>query len=118
MKTLNNYSKQIGFLAILIVATILLFSSSCTSSSSEPTSNEVFIQNMAFSPATLTVKAGTTVKWTNKDGIAHTVTSDTGIFDSGNLNSNLTFSYMFMNTGTFSYHCTTHPSMTAKIVVN
>lgn len=117
MKTLNNYSKQTGLLSILVVATIFLFNNSCTSSS-DPTANEVFIQNMAFSPSTLTVKAGTTVKWTNKDGIAHTVTSDTGIFNSGNLNSNLTFSYMFMTTGTFSYHCSIHPSMTAKVIVN
>lgn len=80
--------------------------------------NEVSIQGMAFSPATLTVTAGTTVKWTNMDGVAHTVTSDTQLFDSGNLGSNGTFSYKFMTAGTYNYHCAYHSSMTAKVIVN
>jgi plastocyanin len=46
---------------------------------SGPGINEVWIQGMAFRPATITVTAGTTIKWTNKDGVAHTVTSDTGL---------------------------------------
>ena len=81
--------------------------------------NEVFIQGMAFSPATLTVAAGTTVKWTNKDGYAHTVTSDTaGLFNSGNISSGGTYSFTFLTAGTYSYHCSIHLSMTAKIIVN
>ena len=50
-----------------------------------PGTNEVFIQNMAYNPSTITVSANTTITWTNKDAVIHTVTSDDGLFDSGNL---------------------------------
>jgi plastocyanin len=83
-----------------------------------PGVNEVFIQNMAYNPSSLTVQANTTIKWTNKDGVAHTVTSDTGLFDSGSMNNGSTFSYTFKNPGTYFYHCTPHPSMTASVTAN
>jgi plastocyanin len=117
MKTLNNWSDKQVFMAVSFISIFFLFSS--CSSNSAPPANEVFIQGMAFSPATLTVSVGTTVKWTNKDAIAHTVTSDTGtVLNSGNVAANGTFSFMFMTAGTYLYHCSIHPSMTAKIVVN
>ena len=89
-----------------------------TGSSSGPGTNEVWIQGMAFNPATITVTAGTTVKWTNKDAVAHTATSTTGVFDSGSISTNGTYSFTFSTAGTFQYYCTVHPSMTAKVVVN
>lgn len=117
MKTTNNHPHKPGFLALPFVC-LFFFFNSC-SSTSEPPANEVYIQNMAFAPATLTVSVGTTVKWTNKDGVAHTVTSDTGgVLNSGNIAANGTFSYMFMTAGTYNYHCTIHPSMIAKVIVN
>ena len=83
-----------------------------------PGPNEVFIQDMAFNPSTITVSAGTTITWTNKDAIAHTVTSNTGLFDSGSINSNGTYSHLFSSTGTFPYHCSIHPNMTASVIIN
>jgi len=83
-----------------------------------PGANEVFIQSNSFSPSSITVTAGTTIKWTNKDGIAHTVTSNTNIFDSGTINSGGTFSFTFASAGTFSYYCKLHPAMVAAVVVN
>jgi len=80
--------------------------------------NDVFIQNMAFSPATLTVAAGSTVTWTNKDAMTHTVTSDSTLFNSGNIVVNGVYSYTFTTVGTYSYHCSIHPSMTAKVIVS
>ncbi len=80
-------------------------------------SNAVYIQNLAFNPASLTVSVNTTVTWTNKDAIAHTVTSDTGLFDSGSLGSGGTFSHTFAQAGTYTYHCAIHTYMTAKIIV-
>jgi plastocyanin len=71
---------------------------------------------MAFSPSTLTVTAGTTVTWTNKDGVPHTVTSDNGLFDSGSISNNGTYSHKFETAGTYPYHCSIHTSMTAKVV--
>jgi plastocyanin len=82
-----------------------------------PGLNEVWIQGMAFVPATITVAAGTTITWTNKDGIAHTVTSNTGVFDSGSVADNGTFSFQFNNVGTFEYHCSIHTSMTGTVTV-
>ena len=85
-----------------------------------PGANEVWVQGSAFSPATITVTAGTTIKWTNKDGMSHTVTSDVGgaeIFDSGSMADGATFTWQFNNTGTFKYHCTFHAGMKATVVV-
>jgi len=83
-----------------------------------PGANEVFIQGMAFSPSSITVTAGTTITWTNKDVATHTVTSDTKLFDSGNVGSNATFSFTFATAGTYAYHCNIHPSMVASVTVN
>ena len=80
--------------------------------------NDVYIQNMAFSPVSLTVIAGTTVTWTNKDAMTHTVTSDSTLFNSGNIPVNGVYSYTFATAGTFSYHCSIHPTMKAKVTVN
>ncbi len=90
---------------------------SATTSSSSSGGTEVSIANFAFSPDTLTVKAGTTVKWTNNDTTTHTVTADDTSFDSGNLDPGKSFSFTFKQAGTFSYHCSIHPTMKAKIVV-
>ena len=87
-----------------------------------PGTNEIFMQGMAFSPANKTISAGTTIKWTNKDSMTHTVTSGTpgapsGLFDSGNLASNDVFSFTFSQPGTFKYYCNIHSSMTGTITV-
>ncbi len=90
-----------------------------TASTSTPasTGNSVTIMNFAFSPATLTVKTGTKVTWTNNDTVTHTVTADQGAFDSGNISPGSTFSFTFTKAGTYSYHCNIHHSMTATITV-
>lgn len=78
----------------------------------------VAIESFAYSPATLTVKKGTTVTWTNKDSAPHTVTVDSGSGPaSGNMSKGDTYSFTFNDVGTFNYHCKIHPSMTAKVVV-
>jgi plastocyanin len=78
----------------------------------------VTIDNFAFSPATLKVKVGQKVSWTNKQqGVAHTVTADGGTFDHP-MPSGATFSFAFTKAGSFAYHCTIHPSMHATIVVS
>ena len=84
---------------------------------SVPGANEVWIQNMAFDPSSITVTAGTTVTWTNKDAIGHTVTSDSGLFDSGTIGLNGTYSYTFATVGAFKYHCKIHPGMIASVTV-
>jgi plastocyanin len=82
-----------------------------------PGANSVSIVNMSFSPASLTVTAGTTVMWTNNDNMTHTVTADDDSFDSGNIAMGTKYSKLFSTAGTYSYHCTIHPNMKGTIVV-
>ena len=71
-----------------------------------------------FAPKTQYVNVGDTVTWTNGTDKAHTVTSDSGSeLDSGQLADSATFPHTFSVEGTFAYHCTIHPYMTAKVVV-
>ncbi|HEY4458527.1 MAG TPA: cupredoxin family copper-binding protein [Pseudonocardiaceae bacterium] len=80
---------------------------------------QVTIQNYAFSPSTLTIPAGTTVVWTNKDTAPHTVTVSDGPvkFASPNLNTGDTFTYTFTQAGTYQYYCAVHPDMKASVTV-
>jgi amicyanin len=78
--------------------------------------------SFAFSPTTLTIKAGTTVTWKNVTSVAHTVTSDDGnSFNSGSNNpiaaQSGTYSFTFTKPGTYAYHCSFHPFMKATIIV-
>jgi plastocyanin len=82
-----------------------------------PTSVEVEMSDFAFVPDTITIPVGTSVTWTNQDPSTHTVTSETGLFDSGILAPNASFSHSFTERGTFSYYCTIHPYMKGKVVV-
>lgn len=80
---------------------------------------EVKIDNFSFGPATLTVPAGTTVTWTNRDDIPHTVTSpdDPKLFKSKVLDTDEKFSFTFTKPGAYPYFCSIHPKMTAKVIV-
>jgi amicyanin len=78
----------------------------------------VSIRGFAFGPQVVTIARGTTVHWTNQDSEAHTVTSDTGAFNSPVMQPKDTFSFTFTKPGTYSYHCTIHPFMTGKVVVS
>lgn len=77
----------------------------------------VTLNNFAFTPATTNITAGDSVTWSNvQAGVTHTATSDTGVWDSGNIAASGTFSQTFPSAGTFPYHCSIHPSMTGTIV--
>ncbi|HBH46707.1 MAG TPA: plastocyanin [Candidatus Jacksonbacteria bacterium] len=86
-----------------------------TPAPSSETTTAISIQNFAFDPATLTVKAGTTVVWTNDDQAPHRIKSTA--FNSENLNTGDTYSFKFETAGTFDYICSLHPSMQGKIIV-
>ena len=81
-------------------------------------SADVKIDNFAFGPQTLTVDVGTTVTWTNRDDIPHTVVSTDGLFKSKVRDTDETFSYKFEKSGTFTYFCSLHPKMTGQVVVH
>lgn len=78
---------------------------------------EVKIDNFSFSPQTLTIAAGTTVIWTNRDDIPHTVVSDDKVFKSKVLDTDEKFTYTFDKAGNYPYFCSVHPKMTATVIV-
>jgi plastocyanin len=77
----------------------------------------VSIADFAYKPATLTVGAGSLVVFANKSGVAHTATR-AGSFSSGRIKPGKSVSVRFKQKGTFAYHCTIHPFMHGKIVVD
>jgi len=82
------------------------------------TENQVNVSNFQFSPATLTVKAGTTVTWKGVSG-SHTVTSDAGApmaFDQS-ISQGDTVKVTFATAGTYKYHCSIHAQMHGTIIV-
>jgi len=83
-----------------------------------PASDAVSLTSAGFQPAQLQVKVGATVMWTNKDTVAHTVTSDTaGVFDSGAINAGATFKFTFSQAGTFTYHSTSDSGWAGTVTV-
>src|SRR5438105_14727565 len=81
--------------------------------------NSVTIQNFAFSPASITVKKGTTVTWTNKDGTQHDVVENDGQDGpkSKLLAQGESYSFTFNTVGSFKYICSIHPHMTGGVTV-
>jgi amicyanin len=78
----------------------------------------VSIDNFTFNPTPLTVKAGTTVTWTNKDDIPHGIASSTNAFaKSRALDTDQSFSFTFTTPGTYQYFCYVHPHMVGTVVV-
>lgn len=78
---------------------------------------EVKMVNMAFQPANLQVKAGTTVTWVNEDSAPHTATARDHSWDSGIFNQGQSWSYTFDTPGAYDYFCVVHPYMTGKVTV-
>jgi plastocyanin len=126
-------SKSRFFISISLLVAIMSISNSCSKSSmanmtgtggtgntpgTTPGANAVFLQGMAFNPSTITVAAGTTITWTNKDAVTHNVTSNPALFSSGSMGNGATYNFTFANKGTFNYSCTIHPSMTGTVIVN
>ena len=78
---------------------------------------EVNIDNFAFTPKELTVKAGTIIVFRNRDDIPHSVVGSTGEFHSKALDTDDSFSFTFTKAGTYDYSCGLHPKMQGRIVV-
>lgn len=75
------------------------------------------IENFAFAPAILKVKKGTTVTWTNKDSVGHTVTGENGGWGSALLAKGQSYSHTFSEVGSFPYYCRPHPWMKGTVEV-
>lgn len=94
-------------------------SSKSSSAGSGSGTIQVTMQNIAFNPATIHAKVGQTIKWTNRDSVAHNVTAQKGeSFHSPTLNQGQSYSYKLDHAGTITYVCTFHPGMQATVVVS
>lgn len=78
---------------------------------------DVAIVDLSFQPATLTIKPGTTVRFTNNDGFGHTVTATDNSYTSGTIASGTSYTHWYDTAGSYTYHCTIHSRMTGTIVV-
>jgi len=112
----------------LIMALSVMLLTGCTKAGTSPygaTSappaasqpNTVVMSNIAFGPDSIIVSVGTSITWQNNDGVNHTATSDTGLWDTGIISPGASKSLTFNTAGSFPYHCTVHPMMTATVIV-
>jgi plastocyanin len=79
--------------------------------------SQIVVKDFMFQPMSLQVRAGAPVTWLNQDEEPHTVISDTGLFHSGAIDTNESFSFIFDKPGTFHFTCSIHPRMVGTIVV-
>jgi plastocyanin len=83
-----------------------------------PNAVEITLKNIAFSPASASVKAGRTVRWTNQDDVDHNVIADSGAsFRSKDFGKDGTFEFTPRKAGTVRYECTLHTGMKAVLTV-
>jgi plastocyanin len=120
-------------LLLAAVCALALVAAGCGSSSKKTTANPppaasstqpssggtvtVDMKNIAFSPNSVTVKVGQTVKWVNQDTVAHNVTAQSGAFKSTNFGPGGSFTFKATKPGTFGYVCTIHPGMNGTLIV-
>ena len=108
---------SVGVLAAIASAMLLAGAISLAQAAAADAGPQVIIDNYAFSPASLTVKVGTTVTWINQDDDAHTVDSTQGKFKSGTMNKGGRFEFRFTEAGEYPFFCRFHPKMTGKVIV-
>ena len=102
----------------LLLALSLIVCTAATAAAvrSRPKTHTVIMQNMEFRPKTLTVKAGDSIVWVNKDLVPHTATTDS--FNSASIPAGKSWKYTAQTKGDFPYGCTFHPTMRGTLRVN
>ena len=123
---MNRTIRLLIFTAVALTATVFVgltyaqggSDAPLTSGSPYGSAREVSIDNFSFSPTPITIPEGTTLTWINRDDIPHTVVSDDQQqFKSKALDTDEKFSHTFSKAGTYSYFCSIHPKMVAKVIV-
>ena len=113
MRTIKFGSRVATAFGVLLVVAAATFAAR----SAPATDPEVDIDQFTFTPQRLTVKAGTTVTWSNEDDVPHTIASSSKLFKSKALDTADKFSFTFTTPGTYEYFCSLHPHMTGAVVV-
>ena len=121
-KFLSNTMRSAFLAAALGAATAIMLAvvvlPSRAQNAPQASAGVISIDNFSFGPQKLTVKAGTTVTWTNKDDIPHGIASSNNVFKrSGALDTDDSYSFTFTTPGTCQYFCYLHPHMVGSIVV-
>src|SRR6476469_1086669 len=119
LKILTMKTKSFFFIGGLVVVIFLIVScyKSKSSYNSTPGTSKITITSSAYSPASLNVVSGSTVTWTNTDNTIHTVTTEDGTINSGDIAPGASFSKTFMATGTYNYHDVHNTTMIGVLVV-
>jgi plastocyanin len=107
----------VGVTALLAAALPELAAAGAAAVTAAASPATVDIDNFAFTPAALTVTAGTTVTWKNEDDSPHRIGDKNGTFKSAALDTDDSFSHTFAAPGEYPYICTIHPYMVGKIIV-
>jgi plastocyanin len=110
-------ARYLSILGTMVIGAALSLSVALVPHSVHAQTVGVSIQNYSFGPRVLAVPPGSTVSWTNHDTVAHTTSSDAGIWDSGVLQPGMSFSHTFNQAGVFVYHCHIHAFMSGVVVV-
>jgi plastocyanin len=118
MTTLRTRLNALAIGAAVVTMTTM-YGTSAHAGQSNPPAKAVAIEidNFKFGVVSIDVAVGTTVTWTNRDDVPHTVVSVKKVFKSPPLDTDEKFSYTFNEAGTFEYYCSLHPRMTGAIVV-
>lgn len=77
----------------------------------------VAIKSFKFMMMDVSVTPGSTVTWVNNDEEPHTVTSETGLFASGGMDTGQKFTFKFAKPGVYKYRCSIHPQMVGTVTV-
>lgn len=106
--------RKIVILTLFLAVAAILAGCKPSAQPAAQAGNDVTIQDFAFIPASLIIKAGDTVNWTNKDFAPHSINSE--ILNSTVLNQGDSFNFTFGVPGNYSYICAVHPFMRGAII--
>lgn len=105
-----------GLLGV-VGAAAAIYGSQIARAAEDKAAPRIAIDNFSFTPKEITVAAGTTITWVNRDDVPHTVVSTDKKFRSRALDTDDQFSFTFTDAGTYNYFCSVHPVMIGKIIV-
>ena len=115
-KTMTKTVATLTFLAATLSVTAAL-APATAQAAPDPTVVAAEIKDAVFSPARIEIARGTTVEWTNRDPMQHSVLARDSSFDSGLLDPEEKYSRTFDSAGTYEIICGPHPFMRVTVVV-
>lgn len=114
--TARSHLRRVSF-AVVLAALVSSASQAAAVVPSRPRTHTVVIEGTRFQPDTLTVRAGDTIVWVNKDLFPHTATASDSTFNSQVIAAGASWKYLARKKGEFAYACIFHPTMKAALLV-